>query len=94
MSSMDTVGISTTLSYSTREVEPLHPMFYNGTKYRVRCPFCFVRHGPKGKFGEKPTLSRNRDRGAKSKTMRATGANKRLLGRQGPSVDPEAGRPA
>ncbi len=27
----------------------------------------FLRHGPKGKSGENPALSRNRDRGAKSK---------------------------
>jgi len=91
---MDTVGISTTLSYSTREVEPLHPMFYNGTKYRVRCPFFFVRYGPKGKSGEKPALSRNRDRGAKSKARTPLATVKGLLGRQGLSVDPEAGRPA
>jgi len=54
----------------------------------------FLRHGPKGKSGEKPALSRNRDRGAKSKVRTPLVTAKRLLGRQGLSVDPEAGRPA
>jgi len=54
----------------------------------------FLRHGPKGKSGEKPALSRNRDRGAKSKARTPLATVKGLLGRQGLSVDPEAGRPA